>query len=123
MQCGAIRRYRTRKEKVAARERVAVAFFRYKKRKDLAGKMELRDSIGTVKGIGEKTEKLFARLAIFTVEELLEHYPRNYESYGEIVPAAQVKAGEASVVEVSLVAAPLVKKIRGLTILSCRVQR
>lgn len=84
--------------------------------------MELRDSIGVVKGIGEKTEKLFARLDVFTIEELLEHYPRNYETYGDLLSVANVKMGETCVIEASLVALPAVRKVRGLTILSCRAR-
>lgn len=34
-----------------------------------------------VKGIGEKTEKLFHKLGIYSTDELLEFYPRNYDSY------------------------------------------
>lgn len=84
--------------------------------------MELKDSIGVVKGIGEKTEQLFAKLGVFSIEELLEHYPRNYETYGEVLTVSQVKPGETAVIEVSLVAAPTVRKVRQLSILSCRAR-
>ena len=84
--------------------------------------MELTDQIGIIKGIGEKTEKLFAKLNIFTIEELLEHYPRNYETYGEINAVARLRSGEAAVIEVSLVAVPVLRKVRGLTIVSCRAR-
>lgn len=84
--------------------------------------MELTDRIDVVKGIGEKTEKLFAKLNIFTIEELLEHYPRGYETYGEILSVAQLKIGETAVIEASLVAAPVLRRVRGLTILTCRVR-
>ena len=40
--------------------------------------MQLSDSIREIKGIGEKSEKLFAKLGISTVEELLFFYPREY---------------------------------------------
>ncbi|MFW5650946.1 MAG: ATP-dependent DNA helicase RecG [Acetivibrio ethanolgignens] len=84
--------------------------------------MELTDRIDVVKGIGEKTEKLFAKLNIFTIEELLEHYPRGYETYGEILSVAQLKIGETAVIEAALVAAPVLRRVRGLTILTCRVR-
>ena len=41
--------------------------------------MELNDSIINIKGIGEKSEKLFNKLGISTVGELLCYYPREYE--------------------------------------------
>lgn len=84
--------------------------------------MDLTDRIGVVKGIGEKTEKLFAKLNIFTIEELLEHYPRGYETYGEILSVAQLKIGETAVIETALVAPPVLRRVRGLTILTCRVR-
>ena len=36
-----------------------------------------------IKGIGEKTEKLLARLEIETVDQLVHHYPRCYTTYPE----------------------------------------
>lgn len=84
--------------------------------------MELTDRIGVVKGIGEKTEKLFAKLNIFTIEELLEHYPRGYETYGDILSVSQVKIGETAVIEASLVATPALRRVKGLTILTCRAR-
>ena len=45
--------------------------------------MRKEDSIQTIKGIGEKTAESFARLGIFTIDDLLHTYPRNYLSYEE----------------------------------------
>ena len=47
--------------------------------------MKLQDSITTIKGIGEKKAAVFAKAGIHTIEELLTHYPRSYETYGEPV--------------------------------------
>jgi len=41
--------------------------------------MNERTGIGELKGIGEKTEKLFHRLGVYTVGDLLRHYPRGYD--------------------------------------------
>lgn len=38
-------------------------------------------NIREIKGIGEKTEQLFNRLGVTTTDELLEYYPRAYDSY------------------------------------------
>ena len=43
--------------------------------------MKDAESIRTLKGIGEKTEKLFQKLGIETVGDLLRYYPRDYEEY------------------------------------------
>ena len=41
--------------------------------------------ITVLKGIGEKTAGLFAKLGVETVEELLHDYPRAYDAYEEPV--------------------------------------
>ena len=55
--------------------------------------MQLSDSIREIKGIGEKSEKLFAKLGISTVEELLFFYPREYEIVENIRPINEVQEG------------------------------
>ena len=46
--------------------------------------MNERTGIGELKGIGEKTEKLFRRLGVYTVGDLLRHYPRGYDIYDPV---------------------------------------
>ena len=41
----------------------------------------MKRDIRTLKGIGDKTAKLFEKLGIRTIEDLLEYYPRDYEEY------------------------------------------
>ena len=55
--------------------------------------MELRSSIESVKGIGEKTAKLFNKLHIYTVEDLIKAYPRDYLSYEEPRSLAKAPVG------------------------------
>ena len=45
--------------------------------------MREQDSIRSIKGIGEKTEKLFTKLGIATVGDFLRYYPRDYDEYKE----------------------------------------
>ena len=40
---------------------------------------ELNNSISTLPGIGSAKQALFARLNIFTISDLLQFYPRDYE--------------------------------------------
>ncbi len=42
-----------------------------------------RGSIRGLKGIGEKTERLFHRLDVKSIEDLLSYYPRTYDIYRE----------------------------------------
>lgn len=51
------------------------------------------DSLRNIKGIGEKTEKLFQKLGICTTGQLLRYYPRDYDSYEIPVPVSRVTAG------------------------------
>lgn len=52
-----------------------------------------QSKIHEIKGVGEKTEKLFAKLGIYTVGDLLRYYPRNYDVYEEAVPIAEIEDG------------------------------
>ena len=43
--------------------------------------MNQMQSIETLKGIGEKTAKLFEKVNVRTIDELLHYYPKGYDSY------------------------------------------
>ena len=46
-----------------------------------------------VKGDWRKTEKLFLKLGVATVDDLLHYYPRTYEIFGPPVPVSEVQEG------------------------------
>ncbi len=50
--------------------------------------------VSELKGVGEKTEKLFQKLNINTIGELLRYYPRGYEIYEEPVPISSAEEGK-----------------------------
>lgn len=52
--------------------------------------MQITDSIRTLKGVGDKVEEKLNKLDIYTVEDLLEYYPRTYQVYPEPVELDQV---------------------------------
>lgn len=56
--------------------------------------MNEQSRISELKGIGEKTERLFQKLNIYTVGDLLRYYPRKYEIYEEVIPIGNVSEGE-----------------------------
>ncbi len=60
--------------------------------------MNERSSIGKLKGIGEKTEALFARIGVRTIGELLRFYPRGYDIFEEPVPISELEEGKISAV-------------------------
>ena len=49
--------------------------------------------IRELKGIGEKTQQLFAKLNIYTVGDLIRYYPRGYDVYEKEVPISEVEEG------------------------------
>ncbi len=50
-----------------------------------------QDSVRALKGIGDKTGKLFEKLGIFTIQDLLGYYPREYHVYEEPSPIGELK--------------------------------
>lgn len=56
--------------------------------------MKNRSGIGSLKGIGEKTENLFHRLGVYTIEDLIRYYPRGFEIYEDPVPISEVEEGK-----------------------------
>ena len=50
--------------------------------------------VSELKGIGEKTEKLFQKLNIYTIGDLLRYYPRSYEIYEESIPIETAEEGK-----------------------------
>ncbi len=80
--------------------------------------MKAKDSIRNIKGIGEKSEKLFKKLGITTVEELLAFYPREYDIFTKIQPVSTVREGETVILEGSFPARLKMASARGLKIIS-----
>ncbi len=78
--------------------------------------------ITEVKGIGEKTAKLFGKLNIHTVGELLCHYPGDYETYGAPQAIADAAVGEICAICATVSGIPSEKRVRNLTILNVVVK-
>lgn len=84
--------------------------------------MNKQDNITVIKGIGEKSQKNYQKLNIFTVEDLLEHYPRGYEVYESFCPISQAEEGKIVIIEGYVTGKLTIKKIRSLQILNCQVR-
>lgn len=59
--------------------------------------MEKR-KISCLKGIGEKTEKLFQKIGINTVEELIRYYPKGFELFEDPISVGEVEEGKVCTV-------------------------
>lgn len=81
--------------------------------------MNIRD----IKGIGEKTEKLFNKLGIYTDYDLIEYYPRNYDCFMPPVSIEEVDSTNGTpAIEGTVASNPVVKRIRSLNILSVLIK-
>ncbi len=67
-------------------------------------------SIETLKGIGEKTSRLFQKIGVDTIEDLLEYYPRAYDTYEEPSPIAEIRPDTLMTVAGMLERTPDVKR-------------
>lgn len=78
--------------------------------------------ITSLKGVGEKSQKLFEKINVRTVGDLINHYPRAYESFQEPVSISDAVPGEVCAVYASVAAIPNQKKVRSLVILNVLVK-
>lgn len=60
--------------------------------------MNEQSTISSLKGIGEKTEKLFHKLNIYTIGDLLRYFPRGYEVYEDAVPIGELEEGKMAAI-------------------------
>ena len=77
--------------------------------------------IRTLKGVGEKTAALFEKLHVYTAEELVSYYPRDYEQFSVPVPLDQAPAEEILAVEGHLAGNVATRHVRGLSITTFEV--
>ncbi len=84
--------------------------------------MKLTDSILELKGIGEKTARLFQKLEIYTIKDLLHAFPRDYDKFEDVCTISELKSGEIAAIKGSIVSVKPLKKVRNLTILSVLVR-
>lgn len=84
--------------------------------------MYLTDSVRSIKGVGEKAQQCFEKIKIESVGDLLEHYPRGYDEFKEVVPIDHIREGETVAVEGSLLARPQMKQRGNRKILTVTIQ-
>ncbi len=74
-----------------------------------------------LKGVGEKTRRLFEKLNIETVGDLLKSYPKDYEVFEEPEKIGRIRPGEVCAVYAAVSGIPNEKKVRKLTILNVNI--
>lgn len=78
--------------------------------------MKYSDDIIKLKGIGEKTAKLFHRIGVYTIEDLVFHCPRDYQVFAPPVKIAKAPIEETVTLELFLATSFQWKKVRNLSI-------
>ena len=74
-------------------------------------------SLRTLKGVGEKTEKLFAKIGVTDMESLLSYYPRNYDAYEEPVEIRSLEEGAVVAISVAVITGVYVNQVRNLQVI------
>lgn len=74
-----------------------------------------------LKGVGEKTEKLFQKIGITTAEELLRYYPRTYDIYEEPVEIASAEEDKTVSIRATIATSIYINQIRNLQVLTTTV--
>lgn len=64
--------------------------------------MQCTDSITSLKGIGDKTARLFHKLNIMTLYDLITFFPRDYEQFGESILISQVTGQDPVTLKLTL---------------------
>ena len=78
-------------------------------------------SIETLKGIGEKTAKLFEKVGVRTIDDLLHYYPRGYDTYGEPKAIGELSEDETGTVEGFLKSGATGVHVNGLSIVQATI--
>lgn len=79
--------------------------------------IEQSTNIKYLKGVGEKRAKMLEKLDIFTVGDLLRHYPRSYRKWSDYVEISEANIGDTCCIKAIAGKTPTGVKIRqGMTI-------
>lgn len=83
--------------------------------------MNEKTPLRELKGVGEKTEKLFQKIGITTAEELLRYYPRTYDIYEEPVEIASAEENKTVSIRATIATGIYINQIRNLQVLTTTV--
>lgn len=83
--------------------------------------MNEKTPLRELKGVGEKTEKLFQKIGITTAEELLRYYPRTYDIYEEPVEIASAEEDKTVSIRATIATGIYINQVRNLQVLTTTV--
>ena len=73
----------------------------------------LKDSVGSLRGVGPAKIAAYGKLGIHTLEDLLYHFPRAYENRGDVQPLDAAADGLRHSVILTVGTEPKSTRIRG----------
>ena len=85
--------------------------------------IELNSSINMLPGIGEKKVKLFHKLGLMTMQDLLYYFPRDYEDWSERDYIAEAVDSQWFTIEAVVAAVPSVHRKGKLTIIRAKLEQ
>lgn len=74
--------------------------------------MFMSSPISEISGIGEKTAALYHKMNIFTIHDLLTHYPRDYEEWKDICSISEMTVNQTNLICATVVQTPQTLHIR-----------
>ena len=74
--------------------------------------IDLKQSVQYIKGVGPNRVKLFNLLGVYTVEDLINYYPRAYEDRTKIKKIEELQDGEEALIEAVTVSGVSMFKLR-----------
>ena len=77
--------------------------------------------VSRLKGIGEKTEKLFEKVGVCSLEDLLHYYPRDYDRFEQPQPIGALKEDQIGAVDGYLTAGASGRYVNGLPIVTAGI--
>lgn len=84
--------------------------------------MKLQESILTLKGIGDQTANKFHKLGVHTLQDLIEHYPKEYEDRRKVISICDVVMEEENNIIATVASVPQVMKKGRHIIVSFRIK-
>ena len=78
----------------------------------------LKETVESLKGIGDKTAKIFEKAGVVRIEDLLQYYPRNYDIFENVVNLSDLKSGNTVAVRCQIAGNIYVKHIRNMSIIT-----
>ncbi|MGN0373772.1 MAG: ATP-dependent DNA helicase RecG [Enterocloster sp.] len=84
--------------------------------------MNRKESVCSLKGVGEKTGKLFEKLGVTTIGDLLSYYPRAYDTYEPPVPVGQLKEQMVMSVASALLKSPDLVRFGNMQMVTAQIK-